>query len=243
MLKDSTKWYASWFDTPYYHILYKDRDHAEAQSFMDKLTHYLNLSAGEKVLDLACGKGRHSIYLNSLGLEVTGVDLSPESIIHAQQFSNETLHFEVHDMCKPYGNKFDAVFNLFTSFGYFDNEEDNLNTLKAIKADLNENGIACIDFLNTPYVLNNLIAEETKVVDTISFDLKRYYKDGHIFKEIRFSDQGEEYFYTERVKAITLDNFKELFERADIHLLDTFGDYALNKYHKNHSPRLILIFK
>ncbi|TYP69921.1 class I SAM-dependent methyltransferase [Aquimarina intermedia] len=243
MLKDSTKWYASWFDTPYYHILYKDRDHTEAHSFMDKLTQYLNLNPGEKVLDLACGKGRHSIYLNSLGLDVTGVDLSPKSIEHAQKFSNETLNFAVHDMCKAYGHQFDAVFNLFTSFGYFDHEEDNLNTLKAIKADLNSTGIACIDFLNVPYILNNLVAEETKVVDNISFDLKRYYKEGHIFKEIRFSDKGEDYFYTERVKAITLADFKQLFEKADIYLLDTFGDYSLSSYHENHSPRLILIFK
>ena len=243
MLKDSTKWYALWFDTPYYHILYKDRDCTEAQSFMDKLTHYLNLNTGEKVLDLACGKGRHSIYLNTLGLEVTGVDLSPESIKHAEQYSNDTLHFSVHDMCKPYGHQFDAVFNLFTSFGYFDHEEDNLNTLKAIKADLNDNGIACIDFLNVPYILENLVAEETKVVDDITFDLKRYYKDDHIFKEIRFSDQGEDYFYTERVRAITLDDFKELFKKANIYLLDTFGDYSLNKYHEKNSPRLILIFK
>jgi len=51
-------WYASWFDTPYYHILYKDRDYDEAQAFMDNLTHYLNLPEESKILDLACGKGR-----------------------------------------------------------------------------------------------------------------------------------------------------------------------------------------
>ena len=76
MTKDTQQWYASWFDTPFYHILYKDRDHSEAQLFMDNLTNYLNIPEQGEILDLACGKGRHSMYLNSLGYDVTGVDLS-----------------------------------------------------------------------------------------------------------------------------------------------------------------------
>lgn len=73
--KPTQNWFASWFDTPYYHILYKERNYREAQIFMDNLTHYLNLPEKAKVLDLACGKGRHAIYLNQLGFEVIGADL------------------------------------------------------------------------------------------------------------------------------------------------------------------------
>ena len=94
----SENWFASWFDTPYYHILYKDRNYREAQIFMDNLTHYLNLPEKAKVLDLACGKGRHSIYLNQLGFDVVGADLSENSIAIASKNSNDTLHFQVHDM-------------------------------------------------------------------------------------------------------------------------------------------------
>ncbi|MEN8885269.1 MAG: methyltransferase domain-containing protein, partial [Winogradskyella sp.] len=83
MTKSKKQWFASWFDTPYYHILYKDRDYSEAQVFMDNLTNYLNIPNGGKILDLACGKGRHSVYLNKLGYNVTGVDLSEKSITHA----------------------------------------------------------------------------------------------------------------------------------------------------------------
>ena len=75
MTKDMKHWYSSWFDTPFYHILYKDRDDKEAQSFMDALTYYLNISQNSTILDLACGKGRHSLYLNSIGYDVTGLDL------------------------------------------------------------------------------------------------------------------------------------------------------------------------
>ena len=56
MPKDKTKWYASWFDTPYYHLLYKERDQGEAQMFMNNLTSFLNIPKGGKILDLACGK-------------------------------------------------------------------------------------------------------------------------------------------------------------------------------------------
>ncbi|HRN98840.1 MAG TPA: methyltransferase domain-containing protein, partial [Flavobacterium sp.] len=135
---NDSQWYASWFDTPYYHILYKDRDYHEAQLFMDNLTGYLNLPEKAKILDLACGKGRHSVYLNQLGFDVTGADLSANSIAQASQHQNPTLHFKVHDMREPFEEKFDAVFNLFTSFGYFDDDNDNLRTLKAIHESLND---------------------------------------------------------------------------------------------------------
>ncbi len=238
-----TQWYASWFDSPYYHILYKDRDYAEAHQFMDNLTEYLNIPEGGKILDLACGKGRHSIYLNSLGYDVTGVDLSENSIAHAKQFENDTLHFNVHDMCNPYNEQFDAVFNLFTSFGYFEKEEHNLNTIKAIKEDLNEFGFGVIDFMNSDFIIDNLVTEDTKTVDGIVFVQKRYVRDGYIIKNIEFTDQGESFSFQERVKAFTLRDFETLFEEAGVYLLDVFGDYKLRKYQKGSSERIIMIFK
>ena len=236
-------WFASWFNSPYYHILYKDRNDAEAQVFMDNLTHYLNLPEEAKILDLACGKGRHSIYLNELGYDVTGTDLSENSIAEASKSSNEKLHFKVHDMRLPFEEKYDAVFNLFTSFGYFDNDEDNLKTLTAIKESLTEYGFAVIDFLNADYVINNLVAEEVKTVDGIDFHLKRYVKDNHICKEIDFEDKGEKFHFTEKVQALKLSDFETMMEKADIYLLDIFGDYKLKKFFKNESERLIMIFK
>ena len=243
MSKSTEQWYASWFDTPYYHILYKDRDYTEAQGFMDNLTNYLNLPEHGKILDLACGKGRHSVYLNSLGYNVTGVDLSEQSIAHAKQFENETLKFNVHDMSKPYPDTFDAVFNLFTSFGYFEDENCNLKTIEAIKAELNEFGFGVIDFMNTNYVIENLVAEDIKTVEGIDFHQKRYVKDGYIIKDISFEADGEQFEFQERVKAFTLDDFQTLFDEAGVYLLDVFGDFKLKKYHSKTSERLIMIFK
>lgn len=245
---DSTQqddcWYASWFDTPYYHILYKDRDYAEAQLFMDNITGYLNLPDDAKILDLACGKGRHSVYLNQLGFDVTGADLSSNSINQAKEFENDKLHFCVHDMREPFaGQQFDAVFNLFTSFGYFEDDADNLKTLIAIRDSLNEYGFAVIDFMNSQHVIDNLVPEETKTVDGIDFHIKRFYIDGHIYKEIDFEDNGKKFHFTEKVQALKLEDFETMMENADINLLDVFGDYKLRKFSKKDSERLILIFK
>ncbi len=202
MTNSTKKWYASWFDTPFYHILYKDRDYAEAEAFMTTLTNYLNLPEQAKILDLACGKGRHSIFLNKLGYDVIGADLSENSIAHAKQFENNTLHFKVHNMCLPYGETFDAVFNLFTSFGYFENESDNLSTIKAIKADLNEFGFGVIDFMNSNYVINNLVEKDTKTVDGIDFNMTRRVENGYIIKDISFTFEDEDYQFQEHVKAL-----------------------------------------
>ena len=100
-----------------------------------------------------------------------------------------------------------------------------------------------IDFMNVANVLNTLIPEEVKHVDGINFNLKRYLKDGHIYKEIDFEDQGQKFHFTEKVKALTLKDFEEMMEEAGIFLLDIFGDYKLKKFHKTESERLIMIFK
>ena len=242
MTKDTKDWYSSWFDTPFYHILYKDRDDREAQTFMENLTSYLNITENGSILDLACGKGRHAVYSNSIGYDVTGIDLSEKSIAFAKQFENNTLHFDVHDMRNACPKQFNAVFNLFTSFGFFDDSEDDLSTIKAIKANLKNNGVGVIDFLNADFVVNNLVKENTKTIDGISFKLKRYVDNGFIVKDISFEANGTPYHYQELVKALTLDDFKAMFKEANIQLLDVFGDYKLNTFNKEHSERLIMIF-
>jgi SAM-dependent methyltransferase len=209
---------------------------------MKTLTSFLNLRPQAEILDLACGRGRHSIYLNKLGFIVTGVDLSSKSIEFAKVFETDTLIFKEYDMSKVYPKKFDAVFNLFTSFGYFENEEDNLNTIRSIKKELNEEGVGVIDFLNVEYVQKNLVAFETKIIDEIKFYIKRSIKNGYIYKEINFKYDDQDYTYTEKVKALSLNDFKNYFKKAGINLLFTFGDYQLNKYQPENSSRLILIF-
>ena len=241
--KNSENWFSTWFDSPYYHILYKNRNEEEAQVFIDNVTHYLNMPENGTILDLACGKGRHSIYLNKLGYNVTGVDLSENSIAVANESSNESLRFKTHDMREPMNETYDAVFNLFTSFGYFDTYEDNIKTLKAIKDSINEYGFGVIDFFNADFIIENLVAEETKEIDDITFNIKRFVENKKIIKEIRFEDKGESFYFTEKVSAFTLSDFESMMEEAGIFLLEIFGDYKLRKFYKTQSERLIMIFK
>ena len=235
-------WYSSWFDTPYYHILYKDRNIVEAEGFMQRLTTFLQLKEGNTILDLACGKGRHSLSLSKMGFDVTGVDLSEKSIKHAKQFETSTLHFKVHDMCFPYPKKFDAVFNLFTSFGYFEDELDNIRTIRAIKEELKATGHAVIDFMNVNYVMNNLVPSETKTIQGITFIIERYVENKHIVKTISFTHDNKPYHFVERVKAITLEDFESYFKSVGLTLRHCFGSYNLDPFDKSTSDRLILIF-
>ena len=243
MQKEKENWYSSWFDSPYYHILYKNRDTTEATLFMKNLTSFLKLEKNSRILDLACGKGRHSKTLYKLGYNVTGVDLSAASIASAKKFEQAGLHFQEHDMREPLDQKFDAVFNLFTSFGYFEDENDNYKTIKAIVSQLKETGYGVIDFLNVEVTKAQLVNEEVKNIDGITFIIKRQLLDGYIVKNISFEDGGTPYSFTEKVKALTLEDFTGYLEKAGAKIKVIFGDYSLSPFNVNSSERLIIICK
>jgi SAM-dependent methyltransferase len=242
MTKKHPKWFQSWFDTSYYHILYKHRDYKEAEAFIKNIVTYLNLNKADSILDLACGKGRHSIFLNSLGYDVTGLDLSKNSIEHAKTNESESLHFEVHDMRNVYETQFEIVLNLFTSFGYFQDEMDNFKVIQTIKSSLKQNGIGVIDYMNSPLVIDNLIAHNSYESDGIKFELKRNYKDGFITKNIEVNDDGKSFHFEEKVRAFTFQDFETMLSNAGLHLLDCFGSYKLEPFNNKTSERLILIF-
>jgi len=243
MSKNNNNSYKSWFDTPYYHILYKNRDYKEAELFTNELMEFIKLPLNSKILDLACGKGRHSINLNKMGYDVTGVDLSVKNIKNASKYESENLKFKIHDMRKPFGQKFDLVVNLFTSFGYFEDFEDNLKTLDSIKSNLKDDGLGVIDFLNINYIKNNLVHKNTKQIDGIKFHLSRYIKDGFLTKHIHFKHELKEYNFQEKVRSLNLNDFKSMFKQSKIEILHIFGDYKLNDFDINNSKRLIFIFK
>lgn len=235
-------WFASWFDTPYYHTLYNHRDNTEAKLFIDKLFAYLKPKPGATILDLACGRGRHAIYMNQKGFSVTGVDLSDENIAFARAFENELLHFEVNDMRKSMGiNRFDYVFNLFTSFGYFDEEHEDEMAMQHISACLRPGGTLILDFMNTPKVAQHLVPQEVKVAEGIAFHINRYVEGEQIVKEITFTADGNPWRFEERVKKYTLHDFNLLFKGAGLQPVMYFGSLDLQPYDAEKSDRLIMI--
>ena len=241
-------WFETWFDTPYYHILYKDRDFAEAENFITLLINYLKIPKSSKVIDLACGKGRHSVFLNQMGYDVLGLDLSKESILHNKQFENSTLKFDVHDMRekifpKISNEKSDAVLNLFTSFGYFENIEDDQNVFQSISNILKENGFFVLDFLNENWVQSTLIPESVVTKSGIDFHISKRIENLNIIKDIRFEDKGEKYHFFEKVKLHTLDEIADYGEKFGFERVKIFGDYHLSDFDLEHSPRCINVFR
>lgn len=234
------EWFVDWFNTPYYHILYKNRNYDEAEKFINNITAFLKPGQDDLILDLACGKGRHSIFLNKLGYNVVGVDLSTNSIEAAKASANDRLQFFTHDMRDVIpGYEFEYIFNLFTSFAYFD-PEHNKKVLESIHANLKENGTVLIDFLNAKKAVKQMKSFEIKKIDDLDFIIHKKYEQGTIIKDIEFTDDRE-YHFQERVQALTLEDFEVLLADAGLTLLHTFGDYDLNSFDEEKSDRLILI--
>lgn len=239
-----TDWFSGWFNSPYYHILYKHRDYREAEFFIKKIADFLNFQPRHKILDLACGRGRHSVYLNKMGLNVVGLDLSPENIAYAKQYENEKLHFHVHDMREVFEECcYDFVLNLFTSFGYFPSDEEDLKVIHSATVNLKSEGRFIIDFLNPKQVIAQMVPYEQKEIDGILFHIHKSLEDGFIVKTIRFEDQGQAYTFQERVKAIPYNQFRSYFEQSKLDLIHTFGSYHLESFNAETSERMIFVLE
>ena len=231
----------NWFNSDYYHILYKNRDKKEAEFFINNLIKKLKIKKKSKILDLACGVGRHSFYLNKKGMNVIGIDNSENNIKKAKKFENKFLKFKKKEMTEDYGQVFDFIFNLFTSIGYI-NEKHNFKTFKSINNSLVNHGILVIDYLNVFKLKKELVEKETKKIGNIIFNIKRSFKDNFIVKKIKIKDNNEIFYFEERVMELTINDFQDYLKKFNFEILDVYGNYNLEKYHKN-SERLIMIIK
>jgi len=241
-MKLKKEWFEEWFDSPYYHLIYKHRDDFEAAEFLNKVAALLNIAPQAKVLDLACGKGRHAIHLSKLGLDVIGLDLSQKNIANAHVMSNEKLHFYVHDMRNMFrSNYFDFIFNLFTSFGYFKNNSDDLRVLQNVNKSLVKGGNFIFDFLNIEHIKHLKETIEEREEEGIHFKIRKHIRQGSVIKSISFQHLGVDYEFEEQVKLIDQETFKTYFKKADLEIIHTFGDYNLNPFEMKHSDRLIII--
>jgi SAM-dependent methyltransferase len=230
-LPKEKEWFENWFDSPAYHILYQNRDFEEARRFLDQLERRLAFRPDDEILDVACGKGRFSVYLNQKGYRVTGVDISGNSIREASRFSNERLRFLLGDMRDlQLGGSFDVVLNMFTSFGYFASQSENERAVCSMAACLKEGGVLVLDFLNTVRVLRYLPSKEMVVRDGIRFDIYKHLQNGFILKEIDFVWEGKRHHVQERVKALEQADFERLFSACGLEVEFLAGNYLLEPY-------------
>jgi len=243
MTNNKSEWHLDWFNSPFYHQLYKERDYSEATYFMNNLINRLQIDKDSSILDLACGRGRYSLYLSNIGYKVTGIDISKENISEAKKNESDKLKYMIHDMRYPLNQRFDLILNLFTSFGYYEKDDDNISVINSIKSNLNSKGQAVIDFFNIDYVLDNLIKYEEKTVDQTKFVINRYLENNLLIKDITIDSNNKQYKFQEKVKAYRVEDFLTMFKECDLEFKEKFGDYNLNSFNKNSSPRLIMVFE
>lgn len=238
------EWYKDWFNSAFYHQLYFNRDEKEAQNFINTLLSHLNPPPESRMLDVGCGRGRHARFLASNGFDVTGIDLSYNSIQDAKQYERDNLHFYRHDMRLPFWiNYFDYAFNFFTSFGYFPTRREHDNAIRTIAQCLKPGGRILIDFLNVHYAEEHLLHNEVKNVAGTEYEIHRWHDTDHFFKRIIVRDDSvkKPVEFTEKVAKFNLGDFTDMLSFQKLQVEDVFGDYSLRPYDVKATPRLIIL--
>lgn len=244
MSEQKKQWFELWFDSPLYHVLYKNRNQDEANHFIDDVIKHLEIDYGS-ILDLACGKGRHAYYLAEKGFDVVGLDLSKESIQYANtMYQLQNLEFYVHDMRLPFRiNYFDYIFNFFTSLGYFSELKENEKVFESMHSGLKDDGHIFIDFMNAEKVVNNLVLRENKVIDDYNFYIRREISNGKIIKHIQIEKEEKMWLFKEEVQILMQHTFHTFLNNTGFTLVKEFGDYQLNPFNPKTSDRYILLAK
>lgn len=249
IMDSEVSWFEEWFDSPLYEKLYAYRDEKEAVKLANLVEAKIPREKFGTILDLGCGRGRHSHTFAERGYNVTGTDLSPKAIQKAtnlakqKEFSN--VRFEVRDMRDPLPETFDAVLNLFTTFGYFLKDEENASVFDGVHSMLREKGRFLIDFLNAEKVEDGLVPEESGSYENLNYQIERFIEGGMVHKNIRFTGDGlkQPVEYQERVKLYGKEWFEKELQQRGFTIIETWGDYMGKPFSKETSPRLILLLE
>jgi SAM-dependent methyltransferase len=235
-------WFANWFDTEYYHILYGNkRSDEEALLFIQSLQVYFEFEKGLSAWDMSCGKGRHARALQEEGFMVTATDISHQSIRKAQEIGPENIHYSIHDMRKFFrSNYFDFVGNFFTSIGYFKSRYQDERILRNAFIALKPKGVFVLDFFNASKLLNLESSTEVKQINGIEFLVRKYVTNNAIHKAIIVSDNGKRLQHEEKVNLYSLDDLSLLLKKSGFTRFESFGNYKLDSYSKD-SERCILV--
>ncbi|MBV42863.1 MAG: hypothetical protein CL834_07505 [Crocinitomicaceae bacterium] len=247
--KSDPEWFERWFDQPEYHILYGHRSQKEAIDFVRMVMNRSLLGDGVlRILDVGCGAGRHAAAMSSYGHDVVGMDLSQNNITSARSLHMTQagkIDFVQGDMRKledyfP-SDSFDAITMLFTSFGYFQTDQEHVETLRRIRQILKDRGTFILDFLNLEHVTAHLTPSECVTKEGIVFQIHRRVANGWIEKSIEFVDAaGVAKHHVERVKAFSPSQLHEMLKQAGFYSQSQFGNYNLQPLGKS-SHRCIIV--
>ncbi|MFF2907198.1 class I SAM-dependent methyltransferase [Paenibacillus sp. NPDC057934] len=242
-----SQWYERSFGTDYL-VVYKHRDWKNAYREVVNMARWLQVTQGTKMLDVGCGMGRHALSLAGLGCKVTGIDLSEELLQKAQDHDTEgEVAWKRADMRElPFENgEFEVAVNLFTSFGYFDLDADNLQALQEMHRVLQPEGRFLIDFLNPEYVRSTLVPESFRVDTETGWGISesRIIDNNIVKKNISIIPQDKPHrHYSEQVKLYDLSWFQAAFREVGFEMTALYGDYDGSEY-STHSKRMIMCGK
>lgn len=241
------EWYETWFGREYLEV-YSHRDRHEAIEDIDNIGRLLPLSDSQPILDLACGSGRHSLELARRGFDVTGVDLSAELLEVARtSASREGLEIEFvqSDMRRlPFSEKFGCVLNLFTSFGYFETDEENAEIMAAIHGSLKPGGVFLIDYINRDLVLATLVPEDKMEINGKQILQQRRFNrsNNRLEKTIIITSKNEEKTFIESLRLYNRDELISMAESSGLNVITVMGSLAGEEFQPS-SPRTILFGK
>jgi len=235
-------WFADWFGEEYI-ALYPHRDEREATAAVDLFLRRARPPAGGRVLDLACGAGRHLRVLRERGLRAVGLDLSAALLRRARSVAAD-LPLARGDMrTLPFaGGSLDAVTSFFTSFGYFSEPEEDRKVLQETRRVLSTRGALLIDYLNAPAVRRDLVEEDTRIVNGREIRQRRRIEDDAVIKEIEILSGGDGPVtrFVERVRLYEDEAITDLLSEAGFEVENRFGEYG-GEPHSSASSRLILL--
>lgn len=244
------KWYKDFFEKYYLSIYFKKEAFKNTQEEVKFIIKTLNLPKGAKILDLACGQGRHTIGLAKRGYEVIGLDLNNDLLNVAKKDAKKEkvkLRLIQGDMRgKFFKNEFDAVINLFSSFGYFENEQENIKVLENINKSLKSNGKFLIDLLNKKWFLRKFHStKRTWFKIKNDYILEENYFDKKMKAWIRnisiISSKNSKIKRTKTfMRLYDFSEIKDKLEKIGFKILRIYGDYQCKKF-TSLSPRLIIL--
>jgi len=234
-----SEWYRNWFGEEYL-ALYPHRDDEDARRAVALIAGQLPLQ-GTPVLDLACGPGRHATWLEHHGARVTGLDLSMVLLQRARAGNPPVRDLVRGDMrTLPFATtSFGLVVNLFTSFGYFNNDDEHLAVLQDVARVLRPGGSLVMDFLNADRVRDSLVASETVSLGGRRVDITRSVSPDTRYVEKTMCLVDEDRSFAERVRLFSADELADLLQEAGLVPTLRFGDYDGAPWGAR-SPRVIL---
>lgn len=235
---EEADWFEEWFGEDYLRI-YQHRDETEAERVVDLIARFVAGREIRAVLDLGCGAGRHSRLLCERWWTV-GLDLSPALLKIAKREMPDAPYVRADMRELPFAaDSFDLVVNLFTSFGYFEDDRENQRVLVCVHDSLRSGGILVIDFLNASQVRTNLVPYDERVENGITIEQTRAISadDRFVEKRIRLRERGKEYI--ERVRLLTASDLERMLETAGFSVETRAGDYGGGQW-ADASPRTIL---